>query len=334
VCNTNVTSAAPFSSLSTVSVTESDDVVDSTVELFGVTSCSITCSVTSSSLSQTLDVELCENITANPLSPPVTDPCQTLEVKPLAFSESSTDLSQYSGDISLNSEILFDDQKSTSDSLRNSRNVSSSSLPEMGDNRRHKSGTNQNRKRKHEDEIPEYAGLTFDKLPNYYTALAIPSRVMAGSAARSSSDLLADFMNNERDPSPERKSCSVYDKLPAYYSSFTNSTRYDDQSLQSFETNFCQYEAEDEGRYGRSCDDNYELQDLKSAEELAVVDDSPNEDCGEEEETNTENVSCVIIIVMLLLLSSIIFMELVSKSLYYCALMFIKILTVFSSCLH
>ena len=273
--------------------------VDSSVELLGVTSCSITCPVTSSSLSQTLDVELCESITVNPRSPPITDLCQTVEVKPLAFSESSTDLSLYSEEISLNSEILFDDQKWTSDSLRNSRNVSSSSLPEMGDNRRNKSSTNQNRKRKHEDEIPEYAGLTFDKLPNYYTALAIPSRVMAGSAARSSSDLIADFMNNERDPSPERKSCSVYDKLPAYYSSFTNSTRYDDQSLQLFETNFCQYETEDEGRYGRSCDENYELQDLKSAEELAVVDDSPNDDCGEEEETNTENVSRFIITVII-----------------------------------
>jgi len=281
LCTTDITPAVPCSSSSVVSVAETNDTVKS----------SVACRATLS-LSQTLS----ESIRTNAPSPQVVDSSEVLEIKPLPFSESSTDLSQYSEDITDSSEPPpFDDQKWTDASLRHSRNTSSSSLSEMCENRRAKSSTNQNRKRKHEEEIPDYGGLTFDKLPNYYTALAIPSRVMAGSAARSSSDILADFMHNERDPSPERKSCSVFDKLPAYHSSFTNSMRYDHPSLQAFETDFYQDEAEDEGRYGRSCE-NFKLSDLKSVDEFPVGESNSADGCEEEKEADTENVSCFTII--------------------------------------
>ena len=301
-CNTSDTPAVPSAALFTISVSEASNTEDNSVELLSADRCSLLCPVTSSSSSQTLDVESHEQVRVNTTTLPETVVSQMVEVlpiMPLASSESSTDLSNCSEEISVINEVLFDYQKWTDESFPSSRNASSSSLAETFDTKRPKSSTNQNRKRRHEDEIPEYGGLTFDKVPNYYTALSIPYKVMAGSAARSSSDLVADFMHNERDPSPERKLCSVYDKLPAYYSSFTNSTRYDDRgclSLPEFETNFCEDETE-EGRYGRSCNEHFELHDLKAADELAVGENgenSPNDNCEEEKEDSTENVSCFI----------------------------------------
>jgi len=94
-------------------------------------------------------------------------------------------------------------------------------------------------KRKAEPPIVEKTNeLLFDKLPNYYTALSIPSRAVAGSATRSSSDLIAEFARHDRDPSPDRCSEPVYDKLPAYHSSFTNSTRYDDREFSASPVTF------------------------------------------------------------------------------------------------
>jgi len=301
-CNTGTVSApaVPSSPISTVSVVEASNTVDDSEGLLDTAPCSPR-PVTSLSSLQTLDVESHEidSIGANRPSSPVTDVGEVVDVhpiKPLASSECSTDLSQCSEEISLNSDTLTDDQKRSDKSFRNSRNNSSSSLTEVSDNKRGKTGanTNQSRKRKHEDELPEYEGLMFDKVPNYYTALSIPTRVKAGSTARSSSDLIADFIQNERDLSPERKSCSVYDKLPAYYSSFTNSTRYDDHGYMSpseFETNLYEDEADDERRFGRSCDENYKLNDLNSADKQPVEENGQNDDSGEENETNTENVS-------------------------------------------
>jgi len=286
-CNIRaVTRDGSSSSLSTISVTEAGDDVDISVESLGRTS------VTASS-SHALDVESPEINEANCISAPITHELEEVpSMKPLAAYESSTDLSLVSEEISLNGEALFNDKKWVDDSFRNSRNSSSSSLTEMSDYKRSKAGldTNQNRKRRYEEKVPEYEGLTFNKVPNYYTALSIPNRVMAGSTARSSSDLIADFIQNERDPSPERKSCSVYDKLPAYYSSFTNSTRYDDQncaSLSMFETDFYEDEMDGEGRYGRSCSEDH---DFASAENLPLEESTASRDCEDGSKTNTENV--------------------------------------------
>jgi len=292
-CDTCVTLAVPSSfSLPSVSATDTSDTVDSTVELLTAVPC-LPQSLTTSLSSSALDLESRSRSRTNRTSLPVTSASEEAAACPtklLASSHSLTDLSQSSAEASTNSETVSGDQRWTDNLFSNSRNASSSSLTEMCDNRRSKA-TNPNRKRRHEYETPESRGLTFDKVPNYYTALSIPTRVKAGSAARSSSDLIADFLHNERDPSPERKSCSVYDKLPAYYSSFTNSTRYDDRdcaSLPLFETNFSQDESENDGRYGRSCGDGCELHDLKSSD---GGESSGDDNYGEEKDTDTEDVS-------------------------------------------
>jgi len=293
-CDTSITPDVPSSSSSSIISAEASNAVDSSVEALAGVPFSLETPVTASA-SSTLSLELCDSSPANVTSLPTTGVGEVVPVlspKLLSCSESSPDLRQCSEEISANSEMLFDDQKRTDNSVRNRRNTSSSSLTDMSDNRGFKT---KKRKRRHEDdEVPESRGLTFDKVPNYYTALSIPTRVMAGSAPRSSSDLIADFLRNERDPSPERKTCSTYDKLPAYYSSFTNSTRYDDHdyaSLLEFEANFCQDEAENEERYGRSCDDIYEQHDLRSAGELAMEESSSDNDSDAEKGTDTENVS-------------------------------------------
>ena len=71
--------------------------------------------------------------------------------------------------------------------------------------------------------------LVFDKVPNYYTALSIPVRTIAGCAAHSSSDLITEFIEQrDQDNLPDKSDSGMLDKVPAYQSSFTNSTRYDD----------------------------------------------------------------------------------------------------------
>jgi len=288
----SVTSAVPSSSsLSTVSAAEVNNAVDNTVELLKTNPGSLRCLDMPSA---SLDVESSRSSEADHSSSAsaadkVAGGCP---IQRLPFSKSSTDLSHCSEEFSINRESLFDNQKCPDILFRNSRNTSSSSLMEMSDNKHKK--TNLSRKRKHDNEMPECGRLMLDKLPNYYTALSIPSRVLAGSAARSSSDLIKDFMRNERDPSPERKSCSVYDKLPAYHSSFTNSTRYDDRehaSVPAFETDFYHDETETEVRYCRSFNENYELHDFKLTDELLAEGSCSDDDSEKEEETSTENVS-------------------------------------------
>jgi len=285
----SVTPAVP-SSASAVSPSEASSVVDDSAESSSVESCLLQSSGIGSSSSQNLAAEFCESNAAAG----ITELLEACPVKPLASSKSSTNISNCCDNISANSETLFDNRKWPDNSFQNRRYASLPSLPELCENKHSRTGTatGQSRKRKHEDEVPECEGLTFNKVPNYYTALSIPTRVTAGSAARSSSDLIADFLHNERDPSPERRSCSVYDKLPAYYSSFTNSTRYDEQVLMPvFETNFGQDEMEDEGRYDRSRDENYELPNLSATDELSVGVNCPDNEYGKEKDTSAVDVS-------------------------------------------
>lgn len=77
-----------------------------------------------------------------------------------------------------------------------------------------------------EDLIDDNSNL-FDKLPSYYTALSIPRKQFKKTAAGVTSRggmTVHDFI--ERDSSPIRDT-STYSKLPDYFSSFTNSTKYD-----------------------------------------------------------------------------------------------------------
>ena len=308
-CDTSVTLDVPSSSSSSmIPAAEASNTVASSIEALAGVPFSLQSSVASSA-SSALCLESLDSSPANLTSFPTTVVIEEVPVlfpKLLQASESSPDLRQCSEESSANN----DDQKWADHSFRNCRNTSSSSLTDMSDNRRFKTSSKK-RKRRHEDDevVPERRELTLDKVPNYYTALSIPVRVLAGSAPRSSSDLIADFLHNERDPSPERKTCSTYDKLPAYYSSFTNSTRYDDHdyaSLPEFEANFCQDGVQNEERYRRSCDDSYEQ---RSADELPVEESGSGDDSDAENGTNTENVShfvlkkkyTVIVLVVLLL---------------------------------
>ena len=70
------------------------------------------------------------------------------------------------------------------------------------------------------------SGQYFDKIPTYFTALSIPKKPMRRSASDSLKPGICfqDFL--ERDSSPVRDTSS-YSKLPDYYSTFTNSTKYD-----------------------------------------------------------------------------------------------------------
>jgi len=289
--STTTSSVAPAvtssSSACTVSDNEVSSAADSSNELSGAVPVSLQCLVTSSASLDVHTVESFRSNESNHLSS-TSVAVKVAEMCPVQLHsspESSTNLSKCSEEISLSCDSQFDSQKWTDVSFWNCRNTSSSSLTETSSNRHAKAAGNLSRKRRHDDEILECGRLTFDKVPNYYTALSIPTRVMAGSAARSSSDLVKDFMCSERDPSPERKSCSVFDKLPAYYSSFTNSTRYDDLE-HTTDANFHLGEVDAEVRYGRS----HELLDFTLADE-SPVESSCAENDQQKEETNTENVS-------------------------------------------
>lgn len=73
----------------------------------------------------------------------------------------------------------------------------------------------------------------YDRLPSYYTVLSRPNRTPTGliRSSRSCLKLIlnSDLPSRDRDPSPDDKS-EVFDKVPAYQSCFTNSTRYDEDS--------------------------------------------------------------------------------------------------------
>ena len=73
----------------------------------------------------------------------------------------------------------------------------------------------------------EENGKYFDKIPAYYTTLSIRNKNGTASASKFTGRTkisLQDYF--ERNPSPTRDP-SVYNKLPAYYSCYTNSTKYD-----------------------------------------------------------------------------------------------------------
>lgn len=83
-----------------------------------------------------------------------------------------------------------------------------------------------------ESEADESNDKYFDKIPSYYTALSIPSKInqkkeKEAHKVMNSGITLQDFI--VRDPSPTRD-VSMYNKLPAYHNCFTNSTKYDSTS--------------------------------------------------------------------------------------------------------
>ena len=95
----------------------------------------------------------------------------------------------------------------------------------------------------------------FDKLPSYYTALSIPRKQIRKTAAnvtRRGGLSVHDFI--ERDHSPVREATdSTYSKIPNYYCSFTNSTRYDSMSLDTCKANDDSNSVKDSSGYSSLC---------------------------------------------------------------------------------
>ncbi|XP_052773027.1 peroxisome proliferator-activated receptor gamma coactivator 1-alpha-like isoform X2 [Mya arenaria] len=99
---------------------------------------------------------------------------------------------------------------------------------------------NEDRNRRKRDNS-ENDGQFFDKIPSYYTALSIPRKQIrkTASCAYGRGGIAVHDHIESRAISPVRDT-SAYNKLPEYFSSFTNSTKYDsvnesDQVFKSME---------------------------------------------------------------------------------------------------
>ena len=68
----------------------------------------------------------------------------------------------------------------------------------------------------------------YDRLPTYFSVLKKTNQL--GQSENPFSKITLNDNLPDRDPSPEREKDSLYDKLPAYYSCFTNSTKFDNGS--------------------------------------------------------------------------------------------------------
>jgi len=133
----------------------------------------------------------------------------------------------------------------------------------------------------------------FDKLPNYYTALSIPARAFAGSTAHSSADLVAEFIEHrERNQSPEREDIHLLDKIPAYQSSFTNSTRYDADSVidrEMYEEDFQTVEYSNED-FEKDIQSNWSTISSSDSETSSI-----NDDVVKQKQSETQHV-CVFLV--------------------------------------
>lgn len=82
-------------------------------------------------------------------------------------------------------------------------------------------------KREEESVHGQNSALCMDRLPNYMTALAVPSLTGNGRASAVRA-VQSHQVLRERDASPSRvDDAQLFNKLPSYHSCFTNSTKYD-----------------------------------------------------------------------------------------------------------
>ena len=72
----------------------------------------------------------------------------------------------------------------------------------------------------------------FNKIPTYYTALSIPTKTgrkqLTAEVAEGMS--INDFLPTDRSPHRNSEKDVLYDKMPPYFSCFTNSTKYDEMA--------------------------------------------------------------------------------------------------------
>ena len=138
-------------------------------------------------------------------------------------------------DDSSSCESCTDDQSSSDNQLgsprssgRGYRGCTTQHRSKGGSRRQHGRGRN---KSTDEEQL-------FDKLPSYYTVFSRPYRTATGlvrNSSISSVDIIrkSGTLDRDRDPSPDRDNL-VLDKVPAYQSCYTNSSKYDEDMLNSW----------------------------------------------------------------------------------------------------
>lgn len=120
----------------------------------------------------------------------------------------------------------------------NDSGISESFASNIGAKRSSKGSDKRNYRKRDRDESPEIeTGNYFDKIPSYYTTLS--SKHNRKKARNCTSDKTVINHDIEahlpQNPTQDRDS-SAYSKLPAYYSCFTNSTKYDQSDSKGFDS--------------------------------------------------------------------------------------------------
>ena len=125
-----------------------------------------------------------------------------------------------------NRQVSCDRQMSSDKQMSNDRQTSSD---KNNTGFKHHSGRSHRQNYRRNNRSPYHKDEDYyDKVPHYFTTLSVKSQVTQPIKRVHSGLQLVDetLPGRDRDPSPN---CNdpVYDKLPAYYSCFTNSMRYD-----------------------------------------------------------------------------------------------------------
>lgn len=168
------------------------------------------------------NVEKSNDVCANYYTPiPEHDYCQNVP-KPAKETNVSIDYNEEDILDLQDSETWSDKENDENDSGINESFVSNSCAKKQLNNKR-------NYRKRDREESPEVeSGNYFDKIPSYYTALSRKHCQKKTKSSASDKPLgNSSFEDSlQSNPTPDSDS-SAYNKLPAYYSCFTNSTKYD-----------------------------------------------------------------------------------------------------------
>lgn len=126
--------------------------------------------------------------------------------------------------------------------------------------------THRKRQFRKREESPEADVNYCDKIPHYFTGFTSTSKKRkVNSSLHTSTGAITveDFM--ECDPSPSRDTSSMYSKLPAYHSCFTNSSKFD-SSISSQESN------QDKYAWDRVRGDQLSMQSSSRSQSPLIVD--------------------------------------------------------------
>ncbi|XP_076101307.1 uncharacterized protein LOC143071098 isoform X3 [Mytilus galloprovincialis] len=178
------------------------------------------------------NAEKTTDVCANYYTPiPEHDYCQNV---PKSEKETNVSIDYNEDDILdlQDTETWSDKENDENDSGINESYVSNSSAKKQQNNKR-------NYRKRDREESPEIeSGNYFDKIPSYYTALSRKHSQKKSKTSGSDKPLgnssFEDTLQSNN-PTPHMDS-SAYSKLPAYYSCFTNSTKYDVDNSKGFDS--------------------------------------------------------------------------------------------------